>query len=252
MKKRSDFVSNSSSSSYIIAVEDNPHMMVLNDPELLTFKELVDKFGNRLFGPANFYMHISDAPIIEISDEEFLHRFMNDTVFDRCDDEDYNKIKLYMPHDAIYPYIVSRTIQKERNTDKRIKQCFDSNSDEYISVCDLYIRLLQASADAVAQACYNALEPYLKDMRFCYQEISDNYCGHVDENPFDMSIDPDAPTSNRKHGAVDPEEVMANRKYQTFYEPLDQPHDECLVEARIAFLEKLNGPLKFKRIYSNH
>lgn len=229
-------------------------MMVLNDPQLLTFKELVDKFSNRLFGPSNFYRHISDAPIIEICDEEFLHRFMNDTVFDRCDDEDGNRTKIYMPHDAIYPYIVSRTVQKERNTDNCIKQCFDGNSDEYYSLCDFYVRLLQASDDAVAQACYGALEPYLKDMRFCYQEISDNYRGYcIDgENPFDMSIDPDMPASNRKHEESDPEEVMTNRKYQTFYEPLDQPHDECLVEARIAFLEKLNGPLKFKRIFSNH
>ena len=260
MKTRLDFVSNSSSSSYIIAVEDNPHMMVLNDPQLLTFKELVDKFSNRLFGPSNFYRHISDAPIIEICDEEFLHRFMNDTVFDSCDDEDGNKTKIYMPHDALYPYTISNILQKERNTVKWdvIRKLLNGNtfpdSKEYESLSEFYVRLLQASDDAVAQACYSALEPYLKDMRFCYQEISDNYRGYCinGENPFDMSIDPDTPASNRKHEESDPEEVMTNRKYQTFYEPLDQPHDECLVEARIAFLEKLNGPLKFKRIFSNH
>ena len=257
MKIRLDFVSNSSSSSYIIAVEDNPHMMVLNDPQLLTFKELVDKFSNRLFGPANFYVHITDAPIIEISDKEFYKRFMDDAVFV---DNDEHKIKIYMPHDAIYPYTVSNTLQKERNTTKwnDIRKLLNGNtfpdSKEYESLSEFYMRLLQASDDAVAKACYNVLEPYLKDMRFCYQEITDDYRGQcIDgKNPFDMSIDPDAPTSNRKHEVYDPDEVMTSRKYQTFYEPLDQPHDECLVEARIAFLEKINGPLKFKRIYSNH
>ena len=81
MKTRLDFVSNSSSSSYIISVEDNPHMMILNDPQLLTLKELVDKFSDRLFSPYNFVINISEAHIVEVSNEEFVKRFMNDTIF---------------------------------------------------------------------------------------------------------------------------------------------------------------------------
>ncbi len=256
MKIRLDFVSNSSSSSYIIAVEDNPHMMVLNDPQLLTFKELIDKFSHRLFGPSSFYIRTANAPIIEVSDEEFLNRFMNDTVFV---DNAEHKIKIYMPHEAIYPYTVSNTLQKERNTVKwnDVRKFLNGNnptSKEYDALSEFYMQLLQASDAAVAQACYNVLEIYLKDMRFCYQEITDEYRGYCidDENPFEQSVDPDAPKGPRKIGTFDPEEVMTNRKYQTFYEPLDQPHDECLIESRIEFLEKLNGPFKFKRIFSNH
>lgn len=257
MKTRLDFVSNSSSSSYIIAVEDNPHMMVLNNPQLLTFKELIDKFNHRLFGQSSFYIRTTEATIIEVSDDEFYKRFMDDTVLV---DHEERKIKIYMPHAAIYPYTVSNTLQKEHNTVKwnDVRKLLSGNtfpdSKEYDSLSEFYMQLLQASDDAVAQACYNVLEPYLKDMRFCYQEIADEYRGYCidDENPFEQSVDPDAPKVLRKNSTTDPEDVMINRKYQTFYEPLDQPHDECLIEARIALLEKLNGPFKFKRIYSNH
>ena len=259
MKTRLDFVSNSSSSSYIISVEDNPHMMILNDPQLLTLKELVDKFSDRLFSPYNFVINISEAHIVEVSNEEFVKRFMNDTIL--VDNNDH-KIKIHMPHDAIHPYTVSKLLQKTRNTDKwsfirNTLNVNDYTSEEYDDLSEFYIQLIQAADSAINKACYNVLEQYLKDMRFCYQEISDDYCGYHgyyidDENPFDMSIDPDAPVSNRKHGVIDPKKVMENRKYQTFYEPLNQPNDECLIDARIAFLEKINGPLKFKRIYSNH
>ena len=229
-------------------------MMVLNDPLLLTFKELVDRFSRRLFGPSDYYMRTSIAPVIEVSDDEFFKRFMEDTVFIDVNEQ---KFKIYMPHAAIYPYSVSSALQKERNsknwTDIRnMLNGNDPTSEEYDKLSEFYMNLLQMADDAVADACYNVLKPYLKDMRFCYQEVSDDYRGYWndnDDNPFDQSADPDDP---RDRGKPNAEEVMINRKYQTYYEPLDQPHDECLVETRIAFLEKLKGPFKFKRIFSNH
>lgn len=251
MKTRLDFVSNSSSSSYIIAVEDNPHMMVLNDPMLLTFKELVDKFGHRLFCPSAY----REFPVVEVSDDEFIKRFMDDAVFI---DSENGKCCTYMPHSAIYLYAVHAALKNEHdskswiNIKNELNGDFVASSEEYDSLSEFYVRLMQNTDAAISKACYDVLEPKLKDMRFCYQEVTDDYRGYwndADDNPFDQSADPDSP---RKRGMPKAEEVMLNRKYQTYYESLDQPHDECLVEARINLLEKLNGPFKFKRIFSNH
>lgn len=85
MKTRIDYVSNSSSCSFIIASEDNPCKMVLHNPTTLTLKELVDRFSEKLFAVYRdaWYIHSEHSGWKEqfVSCQEFSKAFLDNSMW---------------------------------------------------------------------------------------------------------------------------------------------------------------------------
>lgn len=249
MKTRLDFVSNSSSSSYIIAAEDNVHLMVLSDPEVMTLKELLKRFGHRMFFP---YWRTSaeELRMAVVPDDKFISMFLFDTLCKLSSNERIYCIPECASR-AFELYLKLDDIKTEEQYIELISTVFKPEAGNLTTELDDLVWKLRAEAqNAVVDACYKVLKTELDKMLFCYQEIEDSYRGaEVFEDPFKLSVDPDS-----KRHSYDVEDVMRSRVNKTFYEDcsLAQANDECLVAARIAFLEKLRGPFKFKRVFSNH
>lgn len=258
MKIRSDFVSNSSSSSYIISLEDNPHMMVLDDPDVFTLRELIDKFGKRLFGMSFVYGGYANLEAIEVTDDSFIEMFLDDRLespYIMYSMSDKEKQHIYLPHDAVKLFKLLRQLRLEYNSDMfsdMNKALFGWSGFSGNELTGLYDSLIEAAEQAVNDVCYRVLATKLDGMRFCYQEIEDNYRGRcLEDDAFKLSIDPDKP-SRRDRKVVKVDDVFHDRTSIAFYEPLEYENDESLIEARIKLIENMRGPMKFKRIYSNH
>ena len=249
MKTRLDFVSNSSSSSYIIAAEDNVHLMVLSDPEVMTLKELLKKFGHRLFFPC-WHISTEEIRMAAVPNDKFISMFLYDTL---CKLSSNGRI-------YCIPECASRAFELYLKLDdiKLDEQYKELNSTIFkpeagsltTALDDMIWKLRDEARKAVVDACYKVLKTKLGNMRFCYQEVEDTYRGNdVFEDPFKLSVDPD----HKRHG-YDVEDVMRSRVNKTFYENTSMVHatEDCLIDERIKLLESLRGPFKFKRVFSNH
>ena len=213
MKTRLDFVSNSSSSSYIIAAEDNVHLMVLSDPEVMTLKETLKKFGYRMFFPY-WRTPAEELSMAVVSDDKFISMFLSDTLCKLSSNE-----RIYC-----IPECASRAFELYLKLDdiKTDEQYIELNNTVFkpedgcltTALDDLNWKLRAEAQNAVVDACYKVLKTKLGKMLFCYQEIGDNYRGtEVLEDPFKLSVDPD-----HKRHCYDVEDVMRSRVNKTFYE----------------------------------
>lgn len=81
MKTRSDFVSNSSSTSFVVSAEDNKYEMFLHNPRLLTLKEYVDRYmGADLdwYSECGVFIAMARNPKIEyVDDKDFIKMFLS-------------------------------------------------------------------------------------------------------------------------------------------------------------------------------
>lgn len=76
MKIRNDFVSNSSSSSFICSPEDACYIDLFNQSKILNLHEYLDKFGKRdIFSDWWFYFHSNKSDMKFVDDDEFSRRF---------------------------------------------------------------------------------------------------------------------------------------------------------------------------------
>lgn len=81
MKVRSDFVSNSSSTSFVVSAEDNAYGMLLHNPRLLTLKDYVDRYMYEdldWYSECGLFISMGRVPKIEyVDDKDFIRMFLS-------------------------------------------------------------------------------------------------------------------------------------------------------------------------------
>ena len=141
---RNDFVSNSSSSSFIVTAEDNKYDILLHDYDVLTLDEYVDHFIIRdIF---DFYY------CIEKIDN---YRFVNDAQFNKA-----------------FAFSLRRTLPEQCKP--LVEKLIDlkSKSENKVDCTEIY--------DKIKEICKKVLKLKWKDIKFHYSEVSDNFISDDD------------------------------------------------------------------------
>lgn len=158
MKTRIDFVSNSSSSSFICALEDNQFGILLSSFQVLDFDQYFDKFGKREVEEYQFYD--KDRKMKFISDQEYAKQFATGNV--GC-----------LPEFARDSYAALDTYKKKEPPSGK----YNYKDPEWKAFYDKEDALLHQVVDD----CKTVLRPYWGETKFCYSEIEDNNCSDIAE-----------------------------------------------------------------------
>ena len=136
---RNDFVSNSSSSSFIVAAEDNKFDILLHDYDILTLDEYIDHFIIREIFDGFYYLEKMDS-----------YKFVSDAAFNK-------NFGIRMRH--ILPEECKPLVEKliELRNDTK------NNSEESFKIYD-----------KIKEICKKVLQLKWKDVKFHYAEVDDN------------------------------------------------------------------------------
>ena len=166
MKNRHDYVSNSSSSSFIVLHRDNKYKILLQDPTVLSLRDYVFKFLSREIFP-DFFFREEKKEIDFVSAEKFAKQFgegknmtnvLPDTARDLMDA--YAKAKAET--DRICP------------------------SDEQYAAMHRNRHNLK---DQIMEEVYKALELKWKNEKFDYEEVDDNNVNEPSEDEVEDDVD---------------------------------------------------------------
>ena len=151
MKTRTDFVSNSSSSSFICALEDNKYGVLLQDFKLLNFDQYFEEFGSRDL--SEYWGYYKDSENVEFVTSSRYSKMFGNGVYG------------YLPTNAKSAY--DRLIAFKKTPKPK-----DFNDPAWKERTETEQKLF----DDVKAICKKVLEPNWKDAKFCYLEIDDNEC----------------------------------------------------------------------------
>ena len=151
---RNDFVSNSSSSSFIVSADDNKYDILLQDYDILDLKEYCNHFIMRdVFEYCSFVDDIDKIKFV--SDAEFNKRF------------DHNIVNL-LPLDS--KPIVELYFEHRKKRDKLYADGTSYNDPQFKE----YYEALNGITDKIKEACVKSLSLKWKDVKFHYAEVDDN------------------------------------------------------------------------------
>ena len=152
MKTRNDFVSNSSSSSFICTLADNKFQCLLSDFRVLTLESYFKEFGDREISDQWCY-GIEDADMKFVSPQEYSSRFSNGVAH-----------VLPMTAKSLYEeYSAQVKRRKELHLQYGSKELEDALKAE------------DAIFSMIKEKCVEALKLEWRNERFCYSEVSDNF-----------------------------------------------------------------------------
>ena len=173
MKIRSDFVSNSSSSSFICLLSDNKYGILLDKFKILDLRAFLNEFGWRDLFDFNFdYRDDAESIVKYVSSQAFSKKFGQGAVENT------------LPKTAKLAYEEYNNALKKRKEMEQSKGIdFYTGKDENANSLLEMIDQLQSK---VLDKVYEALEPEWGKEKFCYLEVDDNMSFDDDEcNDFD-------------------------------------------------------------------
>jgi len=151
---RNDFVSNSSSSSFIVSHDDNKFHLLLSNPRVLTLKDYINEFGRRhIFN----YWCYSDREMDKI-------KFIAPPRFSKLFGGNVN---------MTLPSTAKNYMEEYLSVYKSRPEGAKWDSKEFKSWSERCETLMQKVMDCV----YKAVEPEWKNVKFDFEEIDDNYIG---------------------------------------------------------------------------